>query len=134
MSGNIGKEGAPLFFIIWGIPFVAIGLYIVFGRFLVDARVRARTVYGVSNERILIVGGLFSRQTRSLPLRTLSDISLTERADGSGTITFGSQPRWPGRLPSGWPTAGQTSAPAFEMIERAREVHEIIRKVQAASK
>jgi len=85
---------APFFFKLWGIPFVLVGLYIVVGRFFVDARTRGRTFYGVTSERIIIISGVFSRQTKSLQLRTLSDISLTERADGSGTITFVRRVRW----------------------------------------
>ncbi len=86
--------GAPFFFALWGIPFVLVGLYFVFGRFLVEAKGREKTYYGVTDERIIIVSGLFSRKVKSLNLRTLSDVSLTEKADGSGTITFGPT-RWP---------------------------------------
>lgn len=100
---SVVTKGAPFFFMLWGIPFILVGLYIVFGRFVVDARLRDRTFYGVTSERVIIVSGLFSRQTKSLQLRTLSDISLTERADGSGTITFGPVHPMARRLPAGWP-------------------------------
>jgi Bacterial PH domain len=65
-------------FPLFGVPFVIIGLYFVFGRFIVDARLRRATSYGLTNERVIIVSGLFGRRTKSLVLRTLSDISLTE--------------------------------------------------------
>jgi len=133
-EANVVTKGAPLFFMLWGIPFVLVGLYIVFGRFFVDARTRERTFYGVTSERIIIVSGLFSRQTKSLPIRTLSDISLTVRSDRSGSITFGPQPRMAQRLPSGWPGAGRYAAPAFDMIERAKEIYDLIRETQRTAK
>ena len=41
---SVLKSGAPLFFSLWGIPFVAVGIYIIFLRFFVDAWQRsART-------------------------------------------------------------------------------------------
>jgi len=125
------SHGAPVFFMLWGIPFIAIGLYIVFGRFFVDAQMRERTYYGVTNERLIIVSGLFSRQTKSLPLHTLSDLSLTERADGSGTITLGpTLMPFMQNLPAGWPGAGHYSPPSFEMIDRVKETYELIRQAQ----
>src|SRR6266436_215662 len=63
------RKGAPVFMMLWGIPFVLAGLYIVFGRFIVDAMSRAKTFYGVTNERVIIISGLFSRQVKSLNLR-----------------------------------------------------------------
>ena len=118
---------------LWGIPFVLIGLYIVFGRFIVDAMSRAKTFYGVTNERVIIVPGLFSRQVKSLNLRSLTDVSLSERSDGSGTILFGpayAMGRW---VPAGWPGAGRYAPPAFEMVEQAKRVYETIRQAQKAT-
>jgi hypothetical protein len=130
------KDGNPvaLVFPLFGIPFVAVGLYLVFGRFIVDARSRRGTFYGVTSERIIIVSGLFARRIKSLNLRTLSDISLTERRDGSGTITFGpSHPSSQWFVWGTWPGAGQYATPAFEMIDGAKEVYELIRQTQKSA-
>lgn len=129
-EASVFSSKAPIFFKLWGVPFVLVGLYFVAGRFFVDVKARTRTFYGVTNDRIIIIGGLFSRQTKSLQLRTLSDISLVERRDGSGTITFGSQYPFVRQMPSGWPGASQYAPPAFEMIERAKETYELIRRAQ----
>ena len=128
------SKQAPLFFVIWGIPFVLIGLYFVFGRFLVDAKTRGCTFYAVTDQRIIIVSGLFSRQTKSMQLRTLSDVTLTERRDGSGTITFGPQSPMAYRAPAGWPGASRYAAPAFDMIDGAKEIYGLIRQTQDAVK
>jgi hypothetical protein len=121
-------------FPLFGVPFVLIGLYLIFGRFFADARARARTFYGVTNERIIIISGLFSQQTKSLQLRTLTDVSLTQRTDGSGTITFGSTPFMNSFLPSGsWPGTGRYAPPSFDLIDSAKEVYDIIRSAQKAT-
>ena len=129
---SVVTKGAPLFFMLWGVPFVLVGLYIVFGRFIVDARTRARTFYGVTSERILIVSGHFAQQIKSLQLRTLTDVSLTQLADGSGTITFGPTHAMSAFFPAGsWPGAGRHSPPTFDLIDRAKDVYDTIRKAQS---
>ena len=136
-EASVCKGNTPFFFKLWGVPFVLIGLYIVFGRFFADARTRARTYYGVTSERIIIVSGLFSRQIKSLSLRTLTDISLTERGDGSGTITFGPQFSYPfGRQSNigGWPGSSQYAAPAFDLVEHVKEAYNTIRQAQQTEK
>ena len=125
---SVLKQGAPGFFALWGVPFVAMGLYIVFGRFVADALQRARTYYALTDQRAIILSGLMSRQTKSLPVRTMSDITLSERADGSGTIALGPATGRYGWLGgSGWPGSGRYQPPAFEMIEDARRIHAMLR-------
>lgn len=130
-EASVVMTGAPFFFKLWGIPFVLVGLYINFGRFFVDAKQRAKTYYGVTNERVIIVSGLFSRRVKSLNLRTLTDITLDEKANGSGTITFGgtsATPWWSnGMTFPGW---GPQPAPNFEMIQGAKGIYETIRNAQ----
>jgi len=123
------RTGAPLFFVFWGIPFVAIGFYIVVGRFWVDAWRRARTTYAVTSDRVIINSGLFTPTSKSLDLRTLTDITLQERPDGSGTITFGNVPPM-SAMYSGMTLPGMYQVPAFEMIPDARRVYSVIRYAQ----
>jgi hypothetical protein len=129
---KVTKNNAPgLLFPIFGIPFVLVGIYLIFGRFFVDAKMREGTEYAVTNRRAIIVSGIFSRSVRSINLQTTPEISLTERPDRSGTITFGSPPvaygRWEQRdllFP------GTSSQPAFDMIDDARTVYGIIEKAK----
>ena len=124
-------SGAPFFFMLWGIPFVLVGLYFIFGRFWVDAKQRARTYYGVTNERVIIISERFRRSIKSLNIDTLTDVSLTEKSDGSGTITLGPTNPWPGWFGgSYWPGTGQYSTPTLELNDDARQVYETIRGAQ----
>ena len=124
---NVVTMNAPLLFKLWGIPFVVAGLYLVIGRFFVDAYQRGRTSYGLTNERVIIVQGLFSREVKSLALSGLHDISLKERSDASGTISFG---RTSALSFGAWPGANRRAPPAFEGVPDARHVYTLIRDAQ----
>lgn len=131
---SVIKNGGPLFFMLWGVPFVLMGLYITVGRFFADAYRRRRTAYGLTSERAVIVSGLFTQEVQSITLRTLGDIALTERSDRSGTITLGPAGRTPAWMAgSGWPGGGKSGPPTFEMIENARVVYDQLRGAQAKS-
>lgn len=78
--------GAPLIMKLWGIPFVCVGLYMVFGRFFWTAWQRKRTAYVITNRKIIRNRGnrIDMLQSGSLP-----DIHVSVNRDGSGTIRFG---------------------------------------------
>lgn len=126
---------APPFMVLWGVPFVLVGVYVIFGRFFVDRYQRSRIHYAVTDERVLIIRGSANREVKSLPLQTLSEITMRERTDGSGTITFGPlDPRyamWTG-MGSPWPGLGKRLPPSFELIPNVRSVYDTIRDAQAS--
>jgi hypothetical protein len=122
-------KGAPLFAVLWGIPFVLMGLYMIFGRFLVDARQRANTYYGVTNERIIIVSGSHGQEVISLPVQTLTNLTLVEGRDRSGTILFNPEPPF-GLWLEGWHWPGMPTIHRFELIDEVKTVYELIRSVQ----
>ena len=131
-EASVLRQGAVTFFALWGIPFVCVGIYMVVGRFFVDAKRRANTVYGITSSRVIIQSGVFRPTLKSLNLKTLADLTLSERPDGSGTITFGpSAPFASMYAGTSWPGVPQQTA--FEQIPDARNVYDMIRKAQTGA-
>ena len=129
------QSDAPAFFVLWGLPFVLVGLYLIIGRFIVEAKQRERTYYGVTNERVLIVSGLFGRKVKSLSLRNLADVSLGEGAGGEGSISFGGgAPFGSWFVGIGWPGMEAYVGPRFDLIPNAKSVHNIIRDAQRSAR
>ncbi|HEX3508972.1 MAG TPA: hypothetical protein VHW94_11325, partial [Candidatus Dormibacteraeota bacterium] len=62
-----GANQAPVFFALWGIPFVVVGQYFIWGRFLFKRWDRRRTIYAVTNQRVIVLRG-----------RTLQSIFLSQ--------------------------------------------------------
>jgi hypothetical protein len=122
--------GDPIF-ALTGVPFLLFGLYMNFGRFPLDARRRNRTYYALTDRRVMIISGLVSREVQSLSLRNLPNLVLDAKPDGSGTVTFGDKNpltamygSFYGRVFLG------PGVPAFEMIENARHVYDLILQAQ----
>jgi hypothetical protein len=132
---SVIQSRAPLLLRLWGIPFVAIGLYLIAGRFLWDAYQRRHTHYGVTNERVLVVTTGLRSRVRSRDLRTLGEMTPSSGADGPGSralgTTPGGVPRW--LAASGWPGLG-SALPGFESIEELRRVQDVIRQAQQAAR
>jgi hypothetical protein len=124
------RMGAPDVFPIFGLMFVVVGLYLVFGRFIADAVRRGKTFYGLTPRRAIIVSGIFTRQLRSIDLASLPEISVSDRPDRSGTISLGAPSgmnAWAvGMMDPSWPGAARYLPPRFEMIEDVRGVYEKI--------
>jgi hypothetical protein len=135
--GMVAMGGSPqpmsVVMALFGIPFVLVGLYMIVGRFFVDARARANTYYGVTDHRAIIVSGLLSRRVTSLPFRGMLQITINENSDRSGTITFG-QPVPFAFMSQGmiWPGMESQMVPSFSLIENAKDVYRQIREAQNA--
>ncbi|WP_052690532.1 hypothetical protein [Pseudarthrobacter chlorophenolicus] len=77
------------FFILWGIPFVLVGLYFIFGRFIYKKRRKLITAYALTDRRAIVCTG--ERSVSEAPISGLT--TKVDRAkDGRHvSVTFGSQ-------------------------------------------
>ena len=126
---SVFSSNAPIFFRLWGVPFVLVGLYIIIGRFFLDAKLREGTIYGLTNKRAIIISGLFSKKITSINLKNIPEVQVTKKSDGSGTIILGSSNPLQIFQNSGWPGASK-GAPSFEGIQNVDLVKNYIRQYQ----
>jgi hypothetical protein len=132
-EGSVLLTSAPIFFWLWGIPFVVIGQYLIWGRFLYKRWDRRRTVYALTNQRALILRG---GSIQSVFLNQLPAINQSVRADGSGSIEFGSSPGWNGR--GYWANTGMdffspgNGVPAFYDIPEVAKVYRLVNEQRSA--
>jgi hypothetical protein len=107
-------------------PFMVVPLLIALLMPLVlidNALVRRRAVYGLTNRRALVITRGRSRHVRSVTWSGLVELSLVERRNGIGTITFGDAKRM-AESSRGRTRAVSYDPPTFDVIENARLVYE----------
>ncbi|WFU03800.1 PH domain-containing protein [Rhizobium sp. CB3171] len=133
-SSVIRQINAPVVFRLWGVPFVLIGLYLIVGRFAVDAFVRARTQYAVSDQRIIILRDGWFSKILTVSLERLPALDLDQRGDGTGTISFGTDTQVGyGRFGGmgAW-TPALSNVPQFLGVKDVRDVFNLILRAQSA--
>jgi hypothetical protein len=125
-------HSAPGFFVLWGIPFIVIGQYMIWGRFFYTAWKKARIYYGVTSKRVLVLNTGNNRRVTDAYFPNIDSVSLTTRRDGIGTIEFTPEPgaQSPWSFNSRRRGANQIgidlSRLAFFDIESARNVYQLI--------
>lgn len=80
---------ASLLFLLLGIPFVVMGQYLMWGRYLYKKR---RTHYAVTNRRVIVVQNLDDRQVASAEIATLPALIKEMRSGEVGTLWFAPAP------------------------------------------
>ncbi len=124
----VRQINAPFFFRLWGVPFILIGLYLIVGRFAVDAIVRAGTQYAVSNQRIMVLRSGWFSKLLTISLDRLPTLDLNQNDDGSGTISFGDDglTGYGRRRGMGMWTPALSNVPQFLGIADVRQAFDII--------
>jgi hypothetical protein len=80
-------SGAPPFFLLWGIPFVGVGVYFIFGRFIYKRHRKRQTAYGLTLQRAMVAVG--STSLVDSPVKNVST-SIRKSRDGRHvSVTFG---------------------------------------------
>lgn len=79
-------QTGSLFMVIWGLPFMAVGVYLLAGRFIYTAYIRKRTAYVITNKKIIRAQGnkIDMLEGKNMPSR-----HVTATRDGKGSIRFG---------------------------------------------
>ena len=125
------QSEAPNFFVLWGAMFMCFGLYMVVGRFIVDAWLRRRINYAVTDQRVLIVRSAPFAKFVAVSLARLPEVQLSERGNGRGTIRFGQEVMMWGRQGFGAWSPALDSTPQFLMIDNVRRVFDMIQQTGA---
>ncbi len=135
------EDGAALVVsALWGIPFVALGLYLMVGRLFARRWIRRGSLYALTDRRVVSFSPSLTGEGRVKMIWLRSSPPLEKRPgrDGRGTLCVGelaSGQRWLG-AGGGWPRAGaaRTSAIVFSDISDAAAVYSrIARQIAAAS-
>jgi hypothetical protein len=124
------QKSSNAFSLLFMTPFLAAGIYLLIGRFLLDARRRKNTIYGITESRIILKSGIVVRNIKSFNIKALSDFTLREKRDGTGSILIG--PMEPRNMlfnsMGGWP--GVSRSPSLESIEDVRKIYNLIFEIQ----
>jgi hypothetical protein len=126
-SSNFQKGTANIFMALWGIPFLVIGNYMLWGRFLYDAWLKRRTYYAVTDRRLII---LQEGWKQKISMTFLEDIPQIERERGAcGTLWFGT--KYPllggkGQKKRDMSRFSLGDVPVFADVDDADSVHRLI--------
>ena len=82
---GVQSIGAPAEFRLVGVPFVLIGVYLVAGRFVTRWFRKRRTIYGITDERVIVQTGTTFRDT---PVRGGSMTVRRRRNGRHATVVF----------------------------------------------
>jgi len=126
--GKASRNGVPdIFMALWGIPFLIVGNCMVWGRFLVDAWLKRRTYYAVTNHRIMVLQEGWRKKTSTTFLESIPTIE--REGTETGTLWFG--PKHPviagrGRKTRDLSRFSVGDVPVFADIENVNSVYRLI--------
>jgi hypothetical protein len=126
--GNGPKGGTPsIFMSLWGIPFIVIGQYVIWGRFFYDGWLKRRTYYAVTSRRILVIQEGWKQKTSWMYITAVPTIE--REGSMTGTIWFG--PKSPVIAARGQKTRGMSrfsigDVPVFADIDDLDSVYRMV--------
>jgi hypothetical protein len=114
-------------FPLFGIPFLLIGLGMILAPVWMR-RAAARTVYGVTDRRVIICKGrpFGGVEVRSFGPAELTELTRIERANGAGDLIF--REVWNDSLHTSRHRTPARTQIGFIAVERVREIEELVRR------
>jgi hypothetical protein len=129
--GPWAGKGSPWSFgMLWGIPFVVMGQYMIWGRFLYTAWKKGRVLYALATQRVVVLVRPPQAKVISRYLENVPGIEKEVRSDGIGTLKFGeTAPLYGGGRGKNASMEGlylNSSTPVFVDIDHAKDAAELI--------
>jgi len=128
-------------FAIVGIPFVVMGQYMIWGRFVRAARQKRTICYAVTNQRVIVVQNSQKRQVASAEIRSLPSMIKEKRSGEVATLRFYAAtelyPKWSIRMSGkwnqwdAWDELSLKNGPVFVDIKDADSVYQLISALQS---
>ncbi len=121
--------GPFVFFPLFGVPFLLVGLGVLTSP-LWAWLTALKTVYAVTDRRVMIITGTGMRMVQSYGPADLGDLTHVERADGRGSLSFGAGV-WNVGAPGGlvrMNSASRLNRVTLVGIPNVREVEHLIRE------
>jgi hypothetical protein len=113
-------------FKLFGLPFLAVGVYLIAGRFFVDAYRLQRLRYFITDQRIVMMRE-GSGWIQSLDIKRLPNLAMKQRPDGSGSLLFGEEAYFSRGAGFGTWQATAPSPPRFLAVPNVASVFQLIR-------
>jgi hypothetical protein len=119
------------------LPYLLYSLYFLIGRFFFNSVQRRKTFYTLTNERVIIISGVFKQPVKILDIKDLPEVNINMGRKGKGTIIFGaSHPNAYIWEAYGFPTnkhIRSKPAPIFDMIDDVKTIYQHIQGLQKES-
>jgi hypothetical protein len=125
-------RASPSWFVLWGIPFVVVGQYLIWGRFVYAAWKKKRTYYAVTNRRVIVVQDGWKRRTASAFVDTLPALTKEGGSGKCGTLRFAqSEPVFSrGRGWQVWDAMAIGNVPVFVDVEDVDSVYRLVSELR----
>jgi hypothetical protein len=133
---GFGKgTSAPSFFMLWGVPFVLIGQYFIWGRFFYAAWKKKRLLYAIATRRVLVLVLAPGKKIVSSFIESIPVVDTEFRSDGIGTIKFGTiGTLWGSNRSNGTSMDGlylNSGVPVFVDVDDAASVYATIARLRS---
>ncbi len=118
------------FGLLFGIPFVSMGFYMAFGRFIAKSWKQRNTYYAVTNQRVLVFCTVPNRYLQTLSIDAIPTLNKSANSAGTGTIDFGVI-TFPASITANsgidfFTASGESLAPAFYDVKDVDSIFELI--------
>jgi hypothetical protein len=133
MTRSAGTRGPfRIFFPLFGLPFILVGLYVIFGSVLVRAAQAKKTAYAITDRRLITVVEGGNRTVNAIDLERILSTTLYEGKDGSGSIAYSISSRDIDRMASRTGIRNLNAALTIDGVDNVSSVYATLESARAA--